>query len=97
METIPFKTCEEEPDIEVSTDGKCGEGHGKCPSGQCCNKDGQCGTTEDYCLVSKKCQMNYGECKNECEQIYDQLRKIRNSDFDDVECKSNKEGKAQYL
>ena len=96
--SISFKTCEEEPDIEESTDGQCGEGHGKCPSGQCCNKDGQCGTTEDYCLISKKCQMKYGDCINECEQMFDQLRKLGGGyRVDSITCKVNEQGKAQDL
>jgi len=69
-----YDTCEEGNIIEEGNDGKCGEGYGKCPSGQCCNKDGQCGTSEDHCLVSKNCQINYGDCIDECEQIYNYLK-----------------------
>jgi len=95
---ISFKTCEEGINIEESTDGQCGEGHGKCPEGQCCNKDGECGTTEDYCLVSKQCQMNYGDCIDECEQIYNQLKKLEGEyRVDGITCRINEQGKAQNL
>jgi len=95
-ETLTFKTCEDS-NMEESTNGKCGKDHGKCPSGQCCGKDGQCGTTEDYCSVSKNCQMGYGDCKDECEEIYEQLRKIGINTVNKVKCTSNKQGKAQSL
>jgi len=91
-----FKTCEEDNN-EESTNGQCGENHGKCPSGQCCNKDGQCGTTEDYCLVTKKCQIEYGDCKDECEEIYDQLRKLDGNKVNSVKCTANEKGNVQSL
>jgi len=57
-----FETCEEEEiNVEESIDGRCGEGHGRCPSGQCCSKYGWCGKTDDYC--SNGCQSNYGYCE----------------------------------
>ena len=94
---VSLKTCEGESNSDVSTDGNCGEGHGKCPSDQCCSKDGKCGTTEDYCLISKECQINYGNCKDECEQMYDQLRKLGENKVDSITCTANKQGKAQEM
>jgi len=92
-----FKTCEEEEKvIEESTDGKCGEGHGKCPFGQCCNKEGKCGNNEDYCLVTKGCQMNYGACTDECEIIYRQLISS-GENIKYVICTPNEQGKAKFL
>jgi len=91
-----YKTCEGD-NIEVSTDGRCGEGYGKCPSGQCCNKDGKCGTTNDYCLISKKCQIKYGSCKDECEEIYDQLRSMSMNSVNNIECTANEQGKVKNL
>jgi len=44
----------------VSTDGQCGDGHGKCPSGQCCSQYGYCGTSTAHC--NAKCQTKYGIC-----------------------------------
>jgi len=94
---VSLKTCEGENNTDESTDGSCGEGHGKCPSGQCCNKDGKCGTTEDYCLISKKCQINYGNCIDECEQMYNQLRKLGENKVDSITCIADKQGKAQKI
>jgi len=95
-ENIKFKTCEEDI-IGENNDNKCGEGHGKCPSGQCCSKDGECGTTDDYCLVTKKCQMAYGNCIDECEEIYKQLKNIGIENVNRVTCTPNEEGKAKEL
>jgi len=95
-----FKICEEdnEENIEVGTDNQCGEGRGKCPSGQCCNKDGKCGTTDDFCLMSKSCQIKYGNCKDECEEIYDQIKKINDDRlYNIVECSANNQGRAVKL
>jgi len=49
-------------DPEVSQNGRCGEGFGKCPNGQCCSKFGYCGVLDSQCLVAKGCQSNYGTC-----------------------------------
>ncbi|ORX84956.1 hypothetical protein BCR32DRAFT_230104 [Anaeromyces robustus] len=45
--------------IVISTDGKCGKDHGKCPGNQCCSVYGYCGTGSDYC---NKCQSDWGYC-----------------------------------
>ncbi len=45
---------------KISTDGKCGEEYGKCPSGQCCSKYGYCGKSKDYC--ESGCQSDFGKC-----------------------------------
>ncbi|KAK8518666.1 hypothetical protein V6N13_018055 [Hibiscus sabdariffa] len=44
----------------LSTAEQCGwQNHGiPCPGGLCCSHYGWCGTTDDYCLVEKGCQMN---------------------------------------
>jgi len=91
-----YKTCEEENE---SSNGQCGEGIGKCPSGQCCNKDGKCGSTEDFCLIRKNCQSEYGDCIDECEEIFDILKntyKIK-SRTNIMECNTDEQGKAEYL
>jgi len=44
----------------ISYDGLCGEGKGKCPSGQCCSQYGYCGSTSEYCGVG--CQSEFGKC-----------------------------------
>jgi len=49
-------------ELPVSTDGKCGKGVAKCPSGECCSKYGYCGTSEKYCSLDKGCQSEFGEC-----------------------------------
>ena len=51
------------PTGNVSTDGKCGEGHGYCPHGQCCSKYGYCGVSVDHCLSG--CQSEFGKCGQE--------------------------------
>ncbi|OUM57974.1 carbohydrate-binding module family 18 protein, partial [Piromyces sp. E2] len=43
-----------------SVSGRCGEGFGNCPSGNCCSKHGWCGTTEEFC--GDGCQSAYGQC-----------------------------------
>ncbi|RJE21904.1 chitinase [Aspergillus sclerotialis] len=48
-------------DPKVSTDGTCGVGKGKCPSGQCCSQYGNCGSGDDFCKTG--CLSDYGECK----------------------------------
>jgi len=89
---VHFKTCDDDKqdDIEVSTSNQCGKEHGKCPDGQCCNKDGKCGTTEDYCLVTKNCQIKYGHCIDECSEINNILN-VKNK------CTVDQEGKAIEL
>ncbi|GMI74434.1 PATHOGENESIS-RELATED 3, basic chitinase [Hibiscus trionum] len=46
--------------VFLSTAEQCGkQNHGiPCPGGLCCSGYGWCGTTDDYCLVEKGCQMN---------------------------------------
>jgi len=41
---------------------KCGKGYGKCPSGECCSKYGWCGKSTGYCLSSRGCQSEFGQC-----------------------------------
>jgi len=41
---------------------KCGPTYGNCPGNYCCSKDGKCGTSNDYCNVTKGCQVEYGLC-----------------------------------
>jgi len=53
---------EEDENISISTNGKCGIEDGKCPSGECCSKYGWCGTSDAYCNTG--CQSEFGECKN---------------------------------
>jgi len=48
---------------DVSSDGKCGEGIGRCRSGECCSKYGWCGKTEKHCKLELGCQSEYGECE----------------------------------
>ena len=42
--------------------GKCGDGYGKCPIGQCCSKYGWCGKGYKYCAIIEGCQSKYGLC-----------------------------------
>ncbi|ORX86947.1 RNI-like protein [Anaeromyces robustus] len=46
--------------LPTSTNGRCGEKYGVCPSGQCCSKYGWCGKGSEYC--KKECQSSYGKC-----------------------------------
>jgi len=48
--------------IKVSTNGKCGARHGKCPTGQCCGKNGRCGKGTGFC--GKNCLIKYGRCNH---------------------------------
>jgi len=61
-----FGKCSNEDDSElpVSTDGKCGKGVAKCPSGQCCSKYGHCGTSESHCSIESGCQSELGKCNS---------------------------------
>jgi len=54
----------------VSSDGKCGEGIGRCKSGECCSKYGWCGKTEKYCKVELGCQMEFGKCTKSNNDYY---------------------------
>jgi len=54
-------------DISISTDSRCGKGHGICKSGYCCSKYGWCGTTNDYCSISSGCQEKFGICNMQTE------------------------------
>jgi len=70
--------------IDISIDGTCGEGHGQCPKGQCCNKYGYCGTGTDFC--GKGCQSEFGSCDNK-----KKLKMVESEKFyDNVEEKNNK-------
>ncbi|KAJ5650386.1 uncharacterized protein N7484_004109 [Penicillium longicatenatum] len=42
-------------------DYRCGEKHGRCPSGTCCSSAGFCGTTKAHCR-SPDCKIDYGLC-----------------------------------
>ncbi|ORX55398.1 hypothetical protein BCR36DRAFT_410326 [Piromyces finnis] len=44
----------------LSIDGRCGEGHGRCPSDECCSEYGYCGSTSSYC--GSGCQSAWGYC-----------------------------------
>ncbi|OUM62356.1 carbohydrate-binding module family 18 protein [Piromyces sp. E2] len=44
----------------VTVDGRCGEGLGNCPAGQCCGINGYCGTGDEYCGTG--CQSEFGHC-----------------------------------
>jgi len=59
---VPEENPDQTTDPEVSQNGRCGEGFGKCPNGQCCGKSGYCGVIDNYCLVAKGCQSGYGSC-----------------------------------
>jgi len=65
---LKFEICDYD-DINESTDGLCGKDNGKCPYGQCCGKDGKCGTTKEYCSIRNSCQVGYGSCTDECQEI----------------------------
>jgi len=51
-----------EKPLEVTTDGECGSGHGKCAEGYCCSRFGWCGSTPLHCNVSEGCQSKFGKC-----------------------------------
>jgi len=53
---VTLKSC------SSGTIGKCGDGIGRCPDGQCCSKYGWCGVSEKYCELSNGCQTAYGKC-----------------------------------
>jgi len=57
---INFNECLE--DSYISTNGKCGKGNGRCPSGKCCSKYGWCGTGDNFCSISFGCQSEFGDC-----------------------------------
>jgi len=94
-----FDICSEEVIEEVSTDGNCGKGKGKCPSGQCCNKDGKCTETKDQCFVTNGCQYQYGKCVAECESFLQTCYSlVQNEDpFIIRECKLNDQGRIKSL
>jgi len=62
LEDIGINFSECLADDQVSINGKCGKGNGKCPAGKCCSKYGWCGTGENYCSVSYGCQSEFGDC-----------------------------------
>jgi Leucine-rich repeat (LRR) protein len=88
--SIRYETCTED-NIEISTNGLCGKDNGRCPYGQCCGKNGKCGTTKDYCSINQDCQMKYGRCKDECQEINEYLY---NNKMEDITCKINNERRA---
>jgi len=49
--------------------------------------------------VSKNCQKNYGNCKDECEEIMDQLVKTSEKDISYIvySCNTNEQGKVNSL
>jgi len=48
--------------------------------------------------MSKSCQIKYGNCKDECEEIYDQIKKINDDRlYNIVECSANNQGRAVKL
>jgi len=59
-----LKNCESVSDSTISTNGRCGNGNGRCPDGQCCSKYGYCGKTEEHCYPSNGCQSKLGDCFN---------------------------------
>ena len=61
-ENISFEACGSSSEPDVSTNGLCGNGNGKCPPGECCSKDGKCGSTDDHCKISNGCQLSLGSC-----------------------------------
>jgi len=50
----------DDPSLPISTDDRCGEGHGICPFNKCCSKYGYCGTTDKHCGAG--CQTGFGKC-----------------------------------
>jgi len=52
-------------DDHISTNGQCGKGYGRCPSGKCCSKYGWCGTGENFCSISFGCNSDFGECTSD--------------------------------
>jgi len=59
-----IKNCEEVSDSTITTNGRCGNGNGRCPDGECCSKYGYCGKSEKHCYPSNGCQANLGDCFN---------------------------------
>jgi len=47
---------------KINVNGKCGDGIGRCPKGECCSKEGYCGVGKEYC--DNGCQSEFGECSN---------------------------------
>jgi len=65
-----FKDCKNPEEESVTPDGQCGNGHGRCPEGQCCSRFGWCGTSSLHCSIADGCQSNLGHCNgNEDEAI----------------------------
>jgi len=50
--------------IEVSMNGRCGDGLPSCRKGYCCSKWGWCGKTEYHCNREYGCQSDFGFCKD---------------------------------
>jgi len=55
----------ENVEYRVSTNNKCNEKDGSCPSGECCSKYGWCGSSEEHCDISKGCQPEFGKCNQD--------------------------------
>ena len=49
---------------DANTKGRCGEGIGNCPAGECCSKHGWCGRSQEHCDVDQGCQSKFGKCVN---------------------------------
>jgi len=56
---------EEEEVTQLSTNGRCGDGYGRCPKGECCSKYGWCGHSDEHCATNNGCKTKYGICKSE--------------------------------
>jgi len=59
LKDYPYKKCGSKTGT-ISTNGRCGEDFGRCPSGKCCSKYGYCGVTDAHC--GNGCQSEFGEC-----------------------------------
>ena len=59
-----YGKCITESKVKIGEDGRCGEGIGSCPEGECCSKYGWCGKDEDFCSIAKGCQVDFGTCSD---------------------------------
>jgi len=64
---------------------ECGPGYGKCSDGKCCSAYGYCGFTDEHCYVSSGCQVGFGICNDEndnvpiTDPINENIEKVTNS------------------
>lgn len=94
---ISFEPCGSGKEPKISTDGKCGKEHGRCPSGQCCN-NGKCGSGDDQCYVTRGCDGEYGYCVDECYVIAQFDKENCKDDYSHIfQCQINKKGKVSSL